>query len=152
MFKNLLFGGRGGAGPLADFGLLIVRVLAGLSLAVAHGWGKLPPSAGFIEGTANMGFPAPTFFAWMAALSEFGGGLLLALGLATRPAAFLIACTMATAGFVRHASDPYGKKELALVYLGVALLFLFSGSGRFGLDAWFRRTPNEARGFPVQPK
>jgi putative oxidoreductase len=81
-----------------------------------------------------MGFPAPVFFAWMAALSELVGGVFLAIGFATRPAAFLIACTMTTAGFVRHAADPYGRKELAFLYLAVAVMFMLTGAGRYSVD------------------
>ena len=53
-----------------DAGLLILRVFAGLSLALAHGLGKLPPSDRFIAGAAEMGFPLPALFAWAAALPE----------------------------------------------------------------------------------
>ena len=60
--------------------------------------------------------------------------LLLALGLATRPAAFFIMCTMATAAFIRHAPDPYRTKELPLLFLATAFLFLCMGAGRFALD------------------
>jgi putative oxidoreductase len=41
--RSLLFGSSS-AGPTADFGLLLLRVFAGLALAFAHGLGKLPPS------------------------------------------------------------------------------------------------------------
>jgi putative oxidoreductase len=41
---------------------------------------------------------------------------------------------MATAGFIRHAQDPFGTKEKALLFLAVAFLFFFSGPGRFSLD------------------
>ena len=37
--------------------------------------------------------------------------------------------------FVQHAADPFGKKELALLYLVPALTLLFTGAGRFSLDA-----------------
>lgn len=125
--------------PLADAALTLVRVFAGLSLALAHGSAKLPPSEGFVTGVGQMGFPVPIFWSWAAGLSEFVGGLLLAAGLATRPAAFFIACTTATAGFIRHAPDPYQRKELALLYLTVALMFLVIGSGRLGLDRFLRK-------------
>ena len=155
LFRDLFIGGAGGRSPLADGGLLLLRVFAGLALAFGHGLAKFKDPSGIIKGAEAMGFPAPTFFGWMAALSEFLGGLLLALGLLTRPAAFLVACTMATAGFVRHAEDPFARKELALLYLGIAVLFMLSGSGRFGLDGLVRKLMSrgplrsQERGFPV---
>jgi putative oxidoreductase len=135
---SLFFGGTNNAAA-TDAGLLALRAFAGISLALAHGLGKLPPSEGLVGAVGSMGFPMPALFAWAAALSEFAGGLLLALGLATRPSALFIAVTMATAGFVRHAPDPFGRKELALLYLAVAILFLLAGAGRYSVDALLRK-------------
>lgn len=118
-----------------DVGLLFLRVFAGLSLALAHGVGKFPPSERFIGGAAEMGFPLPVLFAWAAALSESVGGLLLAVGLITRPAAFFILVTMLVAAFVRQAGDPFLERELALLYGAVALQFLLTGPGRLAVDA-----------------
>ena len=148
MLNKILFGGAGGGSQLADLGLMLLRGYAGLAMALAHGWGKLQDPAGIIGGTEKMGFPLPTFFGWMAILAEFGGGLLLAIGLATRPAAFLIMSTMGVAALVAHANDPFARKELAVTYFMVALLFLFTGSGRYGADALLRRRRG-SRGFPL---
>lgn len=124
--------------PLADFALLLVRAFFGLALALAHGLGKVPVGEPFIAGVAALGFPAPALFAWAAALSELVGGLLLALGLFTRPAALAILFTMGVAAFARPAADPFGERELALAYFAVALGFLLLGAGRYSLDAVLR--------------
>ena len=139
VIRDILFGGAGGRSPLADAGLAVLRVTSGFLMAYGHGLAKVKDPSMIIKGAEGLGFPAPTFFGWMAALSEFGGGILLALGLATRPAAFFIACTMATAAFMAHARDPLARKEMALLYLAIAALFLLAGAGRFGLDALLRR-------------
>jgi putative oxidoreductase len=132
--------------PLPDLGLLVLRVFAGLALALAHGINKIPPSERFIGGVTDMGFPLPIIFAWAAGLSEFAGGILLALGLLTRPAAGFILVTMLVAAFIRQAGDPFGERELALLFGAVAALFIFAGSGRFGLDALLlRRTESDRR-------
>lgn len=141
MVKKLLGLVSGGARLdcwVADLGLALLRVFAGLSMAFGHGLGKLPPSGKFLEGVGAMGFPAPTVFAWAAALSEFGGALLVALGLFTRLGAAGVAFTMGVAAFVAHAQDPFGRKEMALLYLAIMVCFLLVGSGRFGLDALIR--------------
>ena len=57
--KELLFGRPRADSPAADLGLLVMRVVAGLSLAFFHGMGKIPPSEGFIGRVGEMGFPAP---------------------------------------------------------------------------------------------
>lgn len=116
-------------------GDILLRLFAGLSMAFAHGLGKVPPSEQFIEGVTGLGFPMPGLFAWCAGLSELLGGLLLALGLFTRPAALAVAFTMAVAGFGRHAADPFQRKELAFVYLAIGVFYLLSGAGRYSLDA-----------------
>ncbi len=116
-------------------GLLVARLWAGLTMAFAHGMGKIPPADGFVEGVRSLGFPMPELFAWAAALAEFVGGLCLALGLATRPAAFFVGFTMLTAGLGVHLNDPFGKKELSLCYFAFAMLFLFAGAGKFSADA-----------------
>ena len=137
--KALLFGGDGGNSPPADLGLLVLRLAFGLALAFGHGMGKLPPGENLVRSVTELGFPLPGLFAWAAALSEFGGGLLLALGLLTRPAAAFVLFTMAVAFFLQHAGDPFGDREASFLFASAALTLLLTGSGRYGVDATFRR-------------
>lgn len=137
-YHHFLIGGDGGASAVADAGLLILRLLAGFALAFAHGINKIPPTEGFIGGVEALGFPFPVFFAWAAGFAEFVGGICLAVGLLTRPASLLIAFTMATAFFLRHAEDSFGDKEKAYLFGGIALFYLLAGAGRFSIDAIFR--------------
>jgi putative oxidoreductase len=136
--KKILFAGTENS-LTTDIILALLRLFTGLSLALAHGISKIPPSQGFIEHTGNLGFPLPLVFAWSAGLSEFGGALLLAIGLFTRPAAFFVATTMFVAGFINYAGGPYGNAEKAIMYFGLAIVFLVLGSGRFSLDNFFRK-------------
>ncbi|MCA1590514.1 MAG: DoxX family protein [Acidobacteria bacterium] len=139
MLKKLLFGGEAGLSPIANAGVALLRIFTGVSIALAHGFGKLPPGEQFIGGVAKMGFPAPTFFAWAAGFSEFFGGILLAIGLSTRPAAFFIAVTMLVALIGVHAADPYQRQEMAFLYLFVAIAFLLMGASDWSLDSYLRR-------------
>lgn len=116
-----------------DVGLLLLRLWVGLVMAFGHGLGKFG-SEKFLAGVVELGLPAPEVMALLAALSEFVGGLLLALGLLTRPAAFTIVITMAVAAFGRHADDPFRMQEMALFYGVAALGFVFTGAGRLSLD------------------
>lgn len=141
---------------LQDASLLLLR-LAGLGLALGHGWGKLlrlasGHGAGFVDAVAKLGFPLPGLFAWAAALAEFAGGLCIALGLATRVAAAFAGFSMAVAAFVRHHAHAHllvylgllrapaetqakwGNPELALVYLAIFLAVGLAGPGRLSLD------------------
>ena len=138
MIKRLVFGGAVIESIPANVGLAILRVFVGLSMALGHGLGKIPPSERFVSIIENLGFPLPEFFAWMAAFSEFGGGLLLALGFLTRPGAFLICSTMLVAGFLQHAADPFSTKEMAFLYLVITGMFVVVGSGKYGVDTLIR--------------
>jgi len=124
------------APPTRDYGLLLLRLAAGLGMAFGHGLGKLPPSDAFVGGLTDAGLPVPGLFAWMAALAEFGGGLLVAAGFLTRPAAMLNVVTMLVAFFGAHAGDPFGEREMAFLYGAMFLAVVLSGAGRFSVDAW----------------
>jgi len=132
--KSFLFGGEVSGPLIGHLGLAALRVMAGLSMAFGHGLSKLPPPDRFVSLVKGLGLPLPEFFAWAAGLSEFVGGILLAVGLMTRPAAILIALTMTVAVFGHHADDPWGRTELAALFGSVAVCFACTGSGRFGFD------------------
>lgn len=117
-----------------DLGLLLFRLFVGLSMALAHGLGKVPPSEKFLTSVESLGFPLPLVFAWMAGLSELVGGLLIALGLWTRQASVFLGFTMIVAAFGRHAADPFQMKELSLFYMFACLLLLFVGAGKYSFD------------------
>ena len=78
-------------------------------------------------------------------VAEFGGGILLIIGLATRFAALSVTATMAVAVFKVHWGAfllPNGM-EYALTLGIVALGLIFTGPGRLALDYFFRRRPAE---------
>jgi len=72
--RSVVFGGVDFSCAVANLAVLILRAFAGLTLALAHGMGKIPPADRFIEGVGKLGFPMPQHFAWAAGLSEFVGG------------------------------------------------------------------------------
>lgn len=143
VLTRLLFGSPVLANWPAEVGLLVLRVVGGLGIALLHGWSKIPVSQRFIESVGDNGFPAPVASAWMAALGEFVGGLLLALGLFTRAAALWVAGVMAGAAAMVHGGSftgerPVAEAEKALLYLAIALCFVLVGSSRTGVDQFFR--------------
>ena len=139
MLNKILFGGETGLSFIGNAGITLLRIFSGIAMAFGHGASKLPPGEGLIERTAQMGFPAPALFAWAAALSEFGGGILLALGLFTRLSGLFIAITMLVAFVGVHLSDPFAAQEKALLYLFIGLGFMLTGSGDWSLDSYFRK-------------
>lgn len=131
----------------ADLGWALIRVFAGASLAAFHGYRKVfeGGAARLAGAVAEMGIPFPLVSAWIAGLSEFVGGILLALGLATRAAGLFIAGTMAVALY-SHLGDPLNKLELPGLFLTVAVAAMLMGSGRYGLDPKLRLQ------LPIGPK
>jgi putative oxidoreductase len=122
-------------GMIPSLGLLILRLGTGLTMAIAHGSGKLERLLG----------PDPIRFAdpfgigetpslALAVLGELVCGVLLAIGLGTRLAAIPFAITMLVAILHAHAADPWSDKEHAFLFLVPALTLLLTGPGRFSID------------------
>lgn len=122
-------------GSAASLGLLVLRVAAGLGLAM-HGFSKVQNMTSWMGPDSW----APPFLQALAALAEFGGGLALALGLFTPLACLGIMCVMATAIFAVHVPQGHpfvGKKgsyELPLLYLTTAFSLMLTGPGAFSID------------------
>lgn len=120
----------------ASFALLLLRAIAGGAFMV-HGWGKIQQPFSW------MGSGTPGWLQLLAALSEFGGGLCWILGALMPLASLGILATMAVAAYTHMIvmKDPFVNLkgglsyELASVFLGVALVFLAVGPGRFSVDA-----------------
>lgn len=139
VLQRFVFGGPCLTSWPAEITLMILRVTAGLCLALNHGFSKFPVGPDLIGGVQSAGFPFPTVSAWMAALGELVGGLLLAAGLFTRPAALWVAGVMGGAAFIVHQTSftgeaPFGDAEMAVLYLAIAIAFIGVGSSRTGLD------------------
>ena len=126
-----------------DFGLLLLRLTVGLTLA-AHGAQKLgwfggPGLAAIAPMFEALGFHPGRRQALVASLVELVGGLLLALGLFTPLGAALVLSVMLVAAFSVHLKKGFfassGGFEYNLV-LGIAALSVaFTGPGALSLDA-----------------
>lgn len=136
--KKLLFDpGKPGAGR--GLGLLILRVTAGASLLAAHGWGKLATfgeRAGRFPDPLGVGSEASLA---LAVFAEVVCAVLLIVGLAGRWSAAILTIFFIVAFFVIHGGDPFGRKELAFVYLAIFATLSFTGPGRYSLDALIRK-------------
>lgn len=127
-----------------EFAYLIMRVAAG-ALLIPHGMQKLfgafggPGMGGFIGTLRKVGYPMPELWGWMIALLEFGGGILLVIGLFTRPVAVAVLIFMLEAarfhlgvgGFFWTARG----NEYPLLFAAVALMLVIRGGGPYSVDA-----------------
>ncbi len=131
----------------ASLGLAFLRIATGLMLMIGHGIGKIEKFDQLKEvfkvpDFFPLKYMSP-FFSLIATIgAEVGCSALLILGLATRPAAFIIAFTMIVAAFNIHATGPFflgpgaeGPKEPAILYLIPAIAILLAGAGSYSADA-----------------
>jgi putative oxidoreductase len=126
-----------------NLGMLILRVVVGV-LFMGHGAQKLFGAfgGGGIGGTAaafeKMGLRPGRLHAWFAGLSEFGGGLLLALGLLEPFAAAALIGVMTAAIISVHARNGIWVSENGfeynLVLIAVAFALAAVGAGAWSLD------------------
>lgn len=120
-----------GLGKYQPFALAALRVMTGLQY-IEHGSQKLfnfPISA---QPHALSGLTLT------AGVLEFAGGILLALGLFTRPVAFLLCGEMAIAYFMAHMPRAFfpinNGGDLAISFCFIFLYLVFAGPGAFALD------------------
>lgn len=131
-----------------DIGLLILRIGIGISFIFVHGLPKMmggPQQWEKLGGSmTNLGITfAPLFWGFMAAITEFGGGLLLLVGLFTRSTSVFLAFTMLVAA-MRHltAMDPWGRVFHPIEIMVVFIALIFLGAGKYSIDAMIARKKN----------
>ena len=146
---------------MKDLGLLLLRLVAGVTLA-AHGYPKLfggpgrqahptlvkamgPnfPAAversgpGFAAGLEKMGVPYPQLAARLSGVTELGGGLALAAGFMTRPIGLAAAFNMGVATWKAHWKNGFygqGGYEFPLLLGTAALALALTGPGAISID------------------
>lgn len=128
-------------GGSASIGLLILRVIAGLSLFLKHGLEKLTGYSTMVQH-----FPDPIHIGAHASLayallSDGICSVLVVVGLVTRPAAFIIVVNLLTVFFLVHHAAFFSSGHVELVALLIAAFaaLLFTGPGRFSIDALLKR-------------
>ncbi len=118
-----------------DFGLLTLRIFFGLNLFLRHGLEKI---AHFSQMSRH--FPDPIHIGShlslaFALISDAICSLLVAFGLGTRVAAFIVFVNVGVAFvLVHHHPFASGRGEFLLLYIGGFLALVFTGGGRYSLD------------------
>jgi len=116
--------------------LSVLRIMTGL-LILQHGTAKY---LGFPINPANGA--SPMTLSGFAGVLELVGGVLLVVGLFTRPVAFILSGLMAVAYFIAHAPQDFyplnNRGELAIIYCFVLLYLAAAGGGSLSLDRTVR--------------
>jgi len=132
-----------------DTGILALRLTVGFGFAFIYGLMKIeggPELWAMIGGSmSNIGITfGHTFWGFMASLSEFGGGILLMLGLLVRPAALFMTFTMIMATLTHFSmQDQWYNVMNPLNMLAVFICLLFFGAGKYSLYyIFFKKNKN----------
>lgn len=114
----------------------LLRVVAGLAL-VMHGAGKIVDPFGAAGMVESLGFYPGAFWSLMLSFTEFFGGILIALGLLTRPASlaalFVLLVTVWFHAVVR--GDGYMGTEKSILWSAIFFYFTIRGGNRHSIDA-----------------
>ncbi len=119
---------------LCNWGLLILRVTAGLLLAFGHGWGKLTNFSSYSVEFADPFGVGPTISLALTVFAEFFCAIAVALGIFARIATLPLIILFLTIMLIIHGDDPWAKQEFGLLYLIPFLVILFTGPGKYSLD------------------
>lgn len=116
-----------------DLGLLILRVGASAMMLV-HG---IPKINRLFESPIEFPDPlniSPTLSLILTIIGEVVAPALILIGFKARLAAIPALITMLVAAFIVHGSDPFQKKELALIYALIFLVVLIAGPGKYSIN------------------
>lgn len=141
--------------PLASSGLVFLRLAIGWMMLYGHGIGKIQnfdklKAAWPVPGI----FPLSLMSSPVSLMATIGAEVvaagLLIIGLATRPAAFVLGFAMCVAAFQVHAHAPMfvpaeGAREPAVLYLVASVVLIITGAGQWSIDAGFDTTKRRRR-------
>ena len=116
-----------------DLALLLLRIVVGVIFVLA-GWGKLTGIEGVQGFFGNIGIPLPGLMAWVVALVEFAGGLMVLVGVWIRYPSILLAFIMVVAILTTKLGQDFNAYRLDLVLLAASAALALVGSGKFSVD------------------
>ncbi|RDL49302.1 Inner membrane protein YqjF [Ensifer sp. M14] len=122
--------------PLDTFAETLLRVLCGV-LLVTHGYGKIVNPFGAVGMVESLGFYPGVFWSPLLAATEFFGGILIAIGFLTRPAAFaatiVLLVTVYFHGVVQ--GEGLGGAEKSILWAAILFFFAVRGANSQSVDA-----------------
>lgn len=120
---------------ITDAAHALVRIVTGV-LLVWHGSLKVfDGMAGLTKELTELGWPWPALQAFAASYIEFAGGILMTVGLFTRPVAFATAIQFVIITFVYSGAMPFKVQEKPFLFLLLAIFLFLTGPGKWSVDA-----------------
>ena len=118
----------------------LLRTAAGLALIV-HGWPKIQDPMKLVGMVESLGFVPGPFWAVALAATEFVGGILLVLGLLTRPAALAATIVLLVTVYFHWVvqSQGWGGSEKSILWAAMTFLLFVRGAGAFSSDGRLKK-------------
>ena len=125
---------------LAPLSVFVMRVIAGGVLAV-HGWPKIQDPFKNVEMVEKLGFMPGVVWSPALAGTEFFGGILLAIGFLTRPAALGATIVLLVTAWFHWVlqGQGLGGAEKSLLWAAITFYFVANGGGFLSVDRALRR-------------
>jgi putative oxidoreductase len=125
---------------LAGPSTLLLRLIAGIALVV-HGWPKIQNPFKYVDMVEGLGFVPGTLWSPMLAGTEFFGGILLAIGFLTRPAALAATIVLLVTAWFHWVVQGQGwsGSEKSLLWAAMTFYFVAHGGGPFSVDRALRK-------------
>lgn len=142
----------------ASLGILALRLLVGLMMLVGHGMPKITNFAArkdmfYVPEFFPFNLMTPQISLIICIAAEVGAAALIILGLAARPAAFMLGLCMVVAAFGFLNSAPWflssptlvDTKELSIMYLIPMIALILTGAGAYSMDALIHKDSKRRR-------
>ena len=142
----------------ASLGFLALRVMVGLMMLIGHGIPKIQDVATrktffYVPDLPPFNLMSPTVSLLLCIGAEVIAASMIIIGLATRPAAFVLGLSLVVAAFGFLGTAPWfvkpptvtDAKELSLMYLIPVIAIILAGAGNFSLDSIIYRDNKRRR-------
>ena len=119
-----------------DSAILFMRIFIG-AMMLTHGIGKIQNYNAIVNSFPDpLGIGSAASFT-LITLTEVGCSVLIIMGLFTRLTTLPLIFGMYIATFIAFPEKTFAEGELSFVYMGIYIMLLVSGGGRYALDALF---------------
>jgi putative oxidoreductase len=142
----------------ASLGFFALRVLVGLMMLLGHGIPKMKnyqirKDLFYVPDFFPFNLVTPQISLLSCIAAEVGAAALIIIGLATRPAAFVLGLCMVVAAFGFLNGAPWfvnsatlvDTKELSVMYLIAMIAMILGGAGKYSFDAWIYKDSKRRR-------
>lgn len=151
---KLFFFDCGTRDPLASTGVLILRASIGLMMFCGHGLAKFQnfdklKDAWAVPAIWPLSYMSPPVSLMATIGAELFAAALIVVGIATRPAAFVLGFAMCVAAFQVSGEKWFlpaaGAKEPAVLYLIACFAIIITGAGQWSMDAFVQTEKRRRR-------